>query len=381
MQVLHIHTDLVGGGIEKMITTLASHTKAGQVGICWCPANHPEPSGTVLREIAASGVTLHRIPPPFRSPLYPIRLARVIRKVRPDVLHLHGASIAVIGGLVGRMLRVPAVLCTEHMAHATHARWLRRLRERTCSLPHWTVFVSERSRKEAVTGGPLRSIEARCSVIHNGIDLVPYAQLVNEMKRKAIREELNLPPEAVLIGCVGLLWYAKGQEYLIRALGCLKASKRPLILLLVGRSVEGRDSEEEALCTYSEQIGVRENVRLIGWRADIPRILQALDLYVQPSLTEGLPLAVVEAAAAGLPIIATEVGGIPEIITHDHDGLLVPPGNSQALAEAIQRLIDNPDQARKLGENARRTAFERFSAEKMAQAYLELYKALLAGEQ
>lgn len=369
MNILHAHTDLVGGGIERMMVTLAAHTQADEVGICWCPANHPEPSEGALRELAEARVTLHRIPPPFLSPRYPVRLARVIRRLRPDVLHLHGASIGVIGGIVGRMMHVPAIVYTEHLEHSKHARWLQSSREMTAGLPHWTVFVSDRSFERAVDSGPLGRIAGRASVIHNGIDLSPYRQAANEETRAAIRRELGVDKGVTTVGCVGLLWEAKGQEYLIRALAELEG----VALLLIG---SGTDADR--LRALAREQGVAEGVRFLGWRHDVPHILHALDLYVQPSLTEGLPLAVVEAAAAGLPIVASEVGGIPEIITHEHDGVLVPPGDPDALAAAIQRLLDDPKQARRLGENARRTAFERFSAEAMAEHYMALYEELMA---
>jgi glycosyltransferase involved in cell wall biosynthesis len=354
-----------------MMTTLATHTRAEEVGICWCPTNHPEPPPDVLEAIAERGVTLHRIPPPFLSPRYAVRLARVVAQLRPDVLHLHGATIGIVGGVVGRALRVPAIVYTEHLEHAQHAGWLRRAREMAADLPHRTVFVSERSYRQAVRDGPLRSISGRASVIPNGIDLSPYRDPVGRGERERMRAELGLRPDTLAIGCVGLLWWAKGQEYLVRAVGRLR-DLPGRSLLLVG-SGEGETAVREA----AKQAGVAERVHFLGWRSDVPRILQALDIYAQPSLTEGLPLAVVEAAAAGLPIVASDVGGIPEIIEHGVNGLLVPPGDAQALADAIQQLIDDPQRARQLGEAARRTAFERFSAEAMAAAYMELYERLL----
>ncbi len=355
-----------------MLTTLAAHTSAKRVSICWCPTNHPEPSPKALQEIERRGVTLHRIRPPFLSPAYPGRLARVICGVRPDVLHLHGATVGVVGGVVGRLLRVPAIIYTEHLEHAQHAGWLRRAREVTAGLPHWTVFVSEGSRQDAVGGGPLRRIADRCSVMHNGIDLSPYAHLAGQADRVQTRRVLDLPSEVAVIGCVGLLWQAKGQGHLIEALRDIDSARRPLVLVLVGSG-----SDEKALRACAERTGVMQKVRFLGWRSDVPQVLRALDVYVQPSITEGLPLAVVEAAAAGLPIVASRVGGIPEIITGGYDGLLVPPADPHALAAAIQELLDHPERARQLGQNARQTAFERFSAEKMAAAYMELYRALL----
>jgi glycosyltransferase involved in cell wall biosynthesis len=219
----------------------------------------------------------------------------------------------------------------------------------------------------------LRGIAKRCSVIHNGIDLFPYDAPADEQARAALRRELQLPAGVSAIGCVGLLWDAKGQEHLIRALAQIRRSGSPAVVVLVGSG-----TDETMLRELTDELGVREAVRFAGWREDVPRVLRALDIYVQPSLTEGLPLAVVEAAAAELPIVASDVGGIPEIIEHGRNGLLVPPGDPQALAVAIQELIDDPERARVLAVNARQTAFERFSAEAMASAYMALYERLLS---
>jgi len=373
VRVLHVHTDLVGGGIERMMTTLAANTRAAGVGICWCPANHLEPPQSEIEALESSGIVLHRIPLPFLSPLYPVRLARVISRVRPDVLHLHGASIGVVGSVVGRLARVPAIVYTEHLEHAQHAGWLRRGRERTAGLPHLTVFVSHRSYQEAVETGPLKSIAERSSVIHNGIDLSPYDVPDDELRRAQIRDELGIPPGTSAIGCVGLLWRAKGQEYLLRAAEQIRRRGRPVIVILVGSG-----ADEPMLRKLTTELATVEAVRFAGWRGDVPRVLGALDIYVQPSVSEGFGLAVVEAAAAELPIVASKVGGIPEIIEDGRDGLLVPPGDPTALAAAIQELIDDPVRAQALAAKARRTAFERFSAEAMAAAYMELYEQLVS---
>ena len=368
MTILHVHTDLVGGGIERMMVTLATHTSAAGVAICWCPASHPEPAPDTLRAITDSGVTLHRIPPPFLSPAYPARLARLVAEIRPDVLHLHGATVGVIGSLVGRALRVPAIVYTEHLEHARHAPWLQHARELTCDWPHHTVFVSGQSYRGAMQHAPLAVLACRASVIQNGIDLAPYVAPPIPEERVRLRRALGLGAEDVAIGSVGLLWRAKGQEHLLRALARLQ----DVVVFLVGSG-----ADEKPLRDLAVDLGITGRVRFLGWRDDVRQLLQAVDLYVQPSLTEGLPLAVVEAGAAGLPIVASDVGGIPEIITHGANGLLVPPGDPQALAQAIQKLIEDPRMARRLGDAASQAAFERFSAEAMAERYMQLYERLL----
>ncbi|MFW6438280.1 MAG: glycosyltransferase, partial [Armatimonadota bacterium] len=214
MKVLHVHTDLVGGGIERMMGTLAMNTCADEVGICWCPANHPDPSAKAIHELEDAAVTLHRIPPPFLSVRYATRLARTVRRLRPDVLHLHGATVGVIGSIIGRTARVPAIVYTEHLQHDRHAQWLQRARSMTCGLPDRTVFVSQRSFRLAVEEGPMAGIADRSLVIRNGIDLSPFAGDVDADLRADVRDQLGIGSDTVAIGCVGLLWEAKGQEYL-----------------------------------------------------------------------------------------------------------------------------------------------------------------------
>lgn len=387
MRVLHVCTDLRGGGIEAVITTLAVGTD-GETGICWCPGGHAEPPDEFMAGLEAKGVQLFRVEPPFMSVRYPWRLRSVIRSFRPHVLHLHGARVAVIGGLVGRLMRVRAIVYTEHLQHVAISHRARRARELLARLPHWTVFVSAMAHCEAVENdGPLRSIRGRCSVIHNGIDLSGYGQPGIEHRQSAtarqpvqVRTELGLGQDTVLLGCVGLLWWAKGQEFLVRALPLVQeqvaaagqASFHEVHLVLVGSG-----PNEGKLRTLAQELGVNDRVHLLGWRSDIPRTLKALDIYVQPSISEGFGLAVVEACAAGLPVVAGRVGGIPEIIRDRLDGLLVAPGDVQALADGIVEMLRDPAMARNLAANARARVFAEFSADTMVEAYERLYLSLL----
>lgn len=394
MKILHVHTDLLGGGIEGMIVTLATTTKSlieTEVGICWCPTNHPAPPADFLQLLEQKGIELFRISPPFLSPCYPWRLLKVIHRFRPDVLHLHGTTLGVLGGIIGKILRLPVIVYTEHVSLLLVPKWLRQARKLTAHLPHWTVFVSSSLRNETVEKNLLPQIKNRSSVIHNGIDLSEYLRVsslpnkISLLKNKklnptqqltifSLKKELGLEADTILVGNIGLFWPVKGQEFLIRAMARIEEKKRknPIHIVLVGRG-----ENEDRLRSLAQELDIREKIHFLGWRKDIPNILQALDIYVQPSLSEGLPLAVVEACAAGLPIIASNVGGIPEIIRDNIDGLLVPPANEQAIAEAIVKLLSNPDLATRLAQQAQKRAFSEFSAEAMTTKYVDLYFDLL----
>jgi glycosyltransferase involved in cell wall biosynthesis len=353
------------------------HTRAAaEVGICWCPASHPEPPEDTLQGLEQAGVMLYRIPPPFLSPRYAVRLARVIRQARPDVLHLHGGTIGCIGSVVGRICRVPGIIYTEHLpchpidteqADWCHARWIRVSRYATATALHDTAAISEN------VAATLPATTRTWEVIHNGVDLSGYRQAVDHGHRNRKRSGLAVGPDQKLIVGVGSLTARKSYATAIQAIAkCKSGTGDGLVLAVCG---EGPDRAQ--LEAMAADMGLAENMRLLGWRDDVPDILRAADLFVHPARDEGFGLVVVEAAAAGLPIVASQVGGIPEIITHEHDGLLVPPGEPNALAAAVQRLLNDPEQARRLGENARRTAIERFSAEAMAERYMKLYERLL----
>lgn len=370
LRILHVHTDLLGGGIEKSLVTLATRTDAGEVAICWCPTNHPLPPQDFLNELQQR-VKLFRIPPPFLSPCYPARLWRVIRRFRPAVLHLHGASVGIIGSAIGRIAKVPAIVYTEHSEHTRHAPWLQRAREVTASLPHHTVCVSDQIRSRLFRIKAFSRLGQRLSVIHNGIDLSQYRPSSADGK-KAIRRELRIHDDALLVGSVGLLWYIKGYGYLLRAMPAIIDHTPQAQLVLIG---SGED--EAKLKQLAEDLAIASQVHFLGWRNDIPRLLAALDVYVQPSLSEGLPMSILEAAATGLPIVATNVGGIPEIAKDGKHVILIAPRDEAALSEAIGDLLVDQAKREGLGAGVRHHVSRRFSANNMAEAYAELYRSLL----
>jgi glycosyltransferase involved in cell wall biosynthesis len=187
----------------------------------------------------------------------------------------------------------------------------------------------------------------------------------------AVRRELGIAEDALLIGSIGLLWYIKGYDYLLRAMPAIIKRAPEAQLALVG---SGQD--ESKLRQLAEDLAIASKVHFLGWREDIPRLLSALDVYVQPSLSEGLPMSILEAAATGLPIVATNVGGIPEIITDGRYGMLVAPGDEAALAEAVGDLLADTASRETFGAQVRKHVMQHFSADSMAAAYADVYRSL-----
>jgi glycosyltransferase involved in cell wall biosynthesis len=187
---------------------------------------------------------------------------------------------------------------------------------------------------------------------------------------------LGIPLEEPVVGLVARLDHrAKGHLELIQAMALLQG-RHAFHALMVGG---GRRQEE--MRDLAGSLGLGERVHFLGNRRDVPELLGAMDIFVLPSHSEGVSLAVLEAMAAGLPVIVSAVGGLPEIIHHEETGLLIPPKDAEALAGSLARLLENPDLAKRLGEKAREHIQEKYSLERLAQvvnaAYDELVKRKL----
>jgi glycosyltransferase involved in cell wall biosynthesis len=177
-------------------------------------------------------------------------------------------------------------------------------------------------------------------------------------------------PQHGLFSYVANLWAHKGHRHLIDALGMLP-TESAIRLLLVGDGPERERLEKQA-----ERVGIRERVRFLGYRTDAWQHADEMFAYVHPSLREGLGQAVMEAMMRGLPVIASAAGGIPDLVTHERTGLLVPPGDAKALAEGMMRLTDNPRDANRLARAAREHALRSFDMERFLDAHYELYSRL-----
>jgi glycosyltransferase involved in cell wall biosynthesis len=206
--------------------------------------------------------------------------------------------------------------------------------------------------------------------IHNGVDVARFA-----VRKGVSRAELGLREDLPIVGTVcRLVEPKKGLAVLVKALARLnnRAEARPCQALIVGEGPAERPLR--ALC---DALDVTPWVVFAGLRRDVPRILSSLDVFVLPSRYEGFGIAIVEAMAAGLPVIASKIGGIPEIVIHGETGLLVPPDDPGALADALRELTANPERAKAMGQRGRQRAKALFSVEAMVKQHEDLYEQLL----
>jgi glycosyltransferase involved in cell wall biosynthesis len=230
-----------------------------------------------------------------------------------------------------------------------------------------SLAVSRGVRDYLVRQGGLNPAKVR--VVANGVDV---AAIDAARPGPLVRRELGLPESSPVIGLVGRLdHWGKGHKELFEAMVSLK-ERHPVHALIVGG---GRRIDEVRALAAS--LGLGEVVHFLGPRRDVPDLLNAMDIFVLPSYSEGVSLALLEAMAAGLPVIATAVGGLTEVVRDGDNGLLIPPRDAGALAEALTRLLKSPDLAKKLGQNARKHVREHYSLDRLGREINAIYEELV----
>jgi glycosyltransferase involved in cell wall biosynthesis len=333
--------------------------------------------GPLEEEIRRAGIRF--VSAPFEGK-YSFGLTRtisgIIRGEKPDIVHTHGGIAGLYGRMAARRAGVGAIVHTIHGIHYLHYRNLA-LRavyadlERHCSkFTDAVVFVSE---ADAAAGRRLRLARPpKIRLVRNGIDCAGLQ--TEEFRRRAEALRASLPAGSPLIGTVARLHRQKGVIYFLRAAAEILARHPQGRVIVAG----GGELEPE-LRREARAIGLDRRLVLLGERSDARELLACLDVFVLPSLWEGLPLVLIEAAALGKPIVATDIDGSREIITDGETGLLVPPADPTALTAAILRLLAAPALAAGLGARARLAIPPRFTRETMIGGYEEIYTALKSG--
>jgi len=302
-----------------------------------------------------------------------ISLWRLMVCEKPDIVHTHTSKAGILGRLAARLARVPAVVHTPH-GHVFYGhfgslaskiyllveRIMSRITDRLIALTQ-----GERDDYLAMSVGNQKKIVT----IHSGVDIDRYLNARPNVQEK--RRSLGLKPDGLVVGTVGWLLPIKGPMYLLKAMVEVWKTYPETVLLYVGKG----DLEEEVRREAS-RMGASEKVRFLGWRDDIHEILPVLDIFVLPSLNEGMGRVLVEAMAAGRPLVASNVGGIPDLIHQGENGVLVHPADPKALAHELVFLISNPGKRREMGEKGREMAVQ-FGTDSMVQKIDKLYLDML----
>lgn len=368
LRLAYVIRDLrFGGGTENHLMQLFAHLDRRRF----------EPSlyllrdhGELVERVRALDVPVHagRMEGSLLSPaLLPCiaDFARSFRKREIDVVHTYLPRGELVGSVAARLARVPIVLCSKRGCH--HRRGAEAAGCRVSNKLADRVLANAVAVKEFVADDEACPRE-KIVVIENGVDAVRFAPVAD---RRRFKDKLGLDPDAPVVGSITRARVRKGYEEFLCATAEVKRAHPRLQVIVVGQ-----DTIEQAPRDLIATLGFGDDLHLLGLRNDIPDVLAAMDVFVLSSHDEGMSNAIMEAMSAGRPIVATDVGGAPEMIADGESGLLVPPKVVEPLAAAIRRFVDDPDAAEKMGQAARRTVEERYSIEVMVERYASLYESL-----
>ena len=362
LRIAHLIESDGPGGAERMVADLARELqRAGARNLVVLPADG---EGWLARQLADSGVAIENFrldrPISFTCARW---LTDVFRRYQIALAHCHEFSMAVYGAWAAWRTRVPHVV-TMHGGRYYAQRLRRRFALRVgVALGGRMIAVSHDLARQL--GRDLWLPASRITTIANGVRHVPAA-------RSTLRDELNLAPEDRLVLAVGNLYPIKGHRFAVEALALLRGQYPQLHL-----AIAGRGETAESLRILAAELGVTPQLHLLGLRADIPNLLAGADIFVLPSLSEGLPLALLEAMFSACPIVASDVGEVRNVLAAGEAGIIVPAGDAPALAAALDKLLHAPACARDLGARAKRRAASEYGISKMVAQYAAIYQSLL----
>lgn len=377
-KVLHIHTLPVvsGSGINTYLTMRGVDRRTYESELACAPG------GRLIDLVQKNSLKVttfeHMVQPlhPVKDMRTLLELVLFLKKNPYHLVHTHNSKGGFLGRLAAKLAGVPAIVHTVHgfAFHDQEPPWrkslfrnMERLAARWCDK---MIFISRpliewALRERVVSGGKIVKI-------YSGIELDRFQPRSPEA-RKRIREKWGLGRDGPVIGIVSKLWEGKGHEVLIEAVGLIKRELENVRLVIVG---EGYLLDR--LVQRVEAVNMRESVLFTGFQMDVQEILSTFDVAVLPSFFEGMGRVLLEAMAMEKPVVASRVGGIPDLVAHGVNGLLVQPGDVQGLACALKKILLDKGLAEKMGKEGRKRIRDQFSSDVMVRSIEEVYKELLA---
>jgi len=367
IRILHLISSIGFYGAERVILNLITRLTANEFDSyvsMLCKAGRPNYHLIHKAKMAGKTAFAIRCRGRIDSSSFSHLLA-IVKNMKIDVLHCHEPKSQLYGLFVSKLTGLPIIATNHNWVGGTfkvrlyeflNAFYLRFFDE--------IVAVSNSVKKRMTSFG---IPESKISVIHNGIDINEYTQ--NVLKKPDILKNFQINQNDKIVGSVGRLYPEKGYKYFI------DAAKYTLnIMPNVHFFVAGDGPLRYELIDYTKSLGIEKKVSFIGFRDNIASFYPFMDVYLQTSLTEGMPMAILEAMASGLPVVASDVEGIRDIISHEVDGVLVNSRSSADIAYVIKHIFDNQDDAKRLSRNARDKVIRNFSVQKMARQYEIIYK-------
>jgi len=368
MKVLHLISSGGMYGAEAVVATLASDLQnRGEDTIVGIFDNAHRPKIDASDRIEKAGIRVIRIPCSGRADRQTVRaIRRLMRTEQIDILHSHGYKADIYGYLAARRLSIP-IIATRHNQRGLGHTFAIRLYEFVdiLVLRHFNAVaaVSDLIAEELCRAGVAPK---KVTVIGNGIDLSRFVGA-----SPTLSKELN-KGQRLFIGTAGRLIPQKGIEYFLMAASEVLKEFPTLLFGIVGEGLH-----RSALEGLMRDLDIERSVVFTGPRADMPNVYASFDIFVLPSLEEGMPMTVLEALASGLPVIATKVGAVAKLVFPNQTGILVQPSEAGGLSAALISLIRDPELRARLGQNGRSLVQNEYSSSVMAQRYQRLYEGLL----
>jgi len=368
MKILYIITSADGGGAQKYVLDLAERFNA--------PIAAGNESGRLFELAKARGLTafqlrhLKRNLNPWHDFLAVWEIYRIIKQTNPDIVHLNSSKAGVLGAVAGKLAGKKVIFTAHGMYYFTNTPWLKRWSytwaEKFAAL-FWDRLIAV-SRQDAGLAQKYNLLPAKdICTIYNGLPPIAF------LPTGQARQQLGTAPEKIILGCVAQFYRRKGLDILIKAAAALPEElKRKTQIVLIGQGPEQANLEK-----LIRNLGLQETVILKNFQTQASSMLKAFDIFVLPSRYEGFPYALLEAMQAGLPIIATKVGGNAEAL--GDAGMLVETENIPALAKAIEGLLSDLSQQKQLSQKALEQS-KLFSEEKMLAETEKIYELMMRGD-
>ena len=368
MRIVHVIDHLGACGAQRLVADLALRQKQrGHIVTVVC-LRHPTQTGRVLE---TAGVRVHYLRLGRTDPRQTIDLPALLRKESPDIVHTHLTLSCLLGRVAAVMVGVEAVVVHDHEADAeifiTPAPLLALKRLIEPHLPPRGVRYIVISHSALSYACKVRRLpESNLILVPNGVDIAYLER--GRVSSNAARARIGVPADVPLIGCAGRMAPEKGIDLLLEALSCLPG---------VHAAIAGRGPLANEMQAYATRLGVAERAHFLGYLDDIRPLLWACDVYVQPSRREAFGLAAAEASALGLPVVASRIGGLRDVVLDKVTGRLFQPGNVDELVSVLAILVENVEYARMLGFVGQRHIRQYFTIDTVLDRVDEIYRDIL----
>jgi glycosyltransferase involved in cell wall biosynthesis len=362
IKVVQITHDLALGGLQRVIVNICRTIDKFKFDISVLCLRE---LGCFQKEIESLGVQVTLIPQKDHGADYLsfLKVASYLKKNKPDVIHTHNTQPFIDGSIAAFLTGGKRIIHTDH-ARSFPDKWRYMFAEQVMShFAHTVVGVSEHTSENLIKYEHISP--SKIKTIPNGIDPSPF-DLSFDKKNK--RKELGISENGPILGVAVRLSEQKGISYLLKAMPGIIAEHPTVTLVIAG---DGPLKHE--LINEANNLGIIKNVSFLGLRLDMAELLNIFDVYVMPSLWEGLPMVILEALAVGCPIVATDVGGIGSAVIDGSNGFLVESKNSSELENAIKTVLKNPDLQEKFSKYSKNLFYEKYDARIMTAAYESLY--------